>query len=454
MQIGLVGCNHRTAPVEFRERLAFRREELPGALAALRAAGPYAEAALLSTCNRVELVVAAEELGRFPEAALAWLAAARGVEPEELRRSSYAETGFAAARHLFAVAASLDSLVPGEPEILAQVREAFAAARAAGTVGAHLTVLFERAFRAAKAIRTATAIGRGKVSVGSAAVELAGKIFGDFDTKHVVLFGTGEMGVRILEGLAAAGARRITVVSRDAERARTLAARFGAAAADYAARDELLATARIVLTAADAPRAFLRPEEVGELLRRRSAPLCIIDVAVPRNVDPRLAEIPQLYLYNIDDLEAVIGRALRARSAATVEAEPLLARELDALAGDWAARAADDVIRALREHFHARREEELAEHAGWLADLSPEARERVGRLARHLVDRLLHEPCAELELAAREETSGPLAALVASRLFRLELAAGAAGAKAPSPPRAPEPPAPEPPAPPPAAPGA
>jgi len=419
VEIGLVGCNHRTAPVEFRERLTFRRGELPEQLAHLVAAASGTEAVILSTCNRTEAVVAGEKLAGFPETVIGFLAEAKGVEVEELRKRTYVFTGEEAARHLFAVAASLDSLVPGEPEILAQTRKAFAAARSCGTAGVTLTALFERAFRAAKAIRTETAVARGRVSVGSAAVDLAGKIFQDFGEKRIVLFGTGEMGVRILERLASTGAKSITVVSRSAERARSVASRFGAGSAGYDRRDELLQEADIVITAAEAPHAILRREELGELLERRASPLCIIDVAVPRNVEPELAAIPEVYLYNIDDIEGVIHRALARRTEALAEAEPIVERELEGLRGDWAAVTAKDVVLALRKKYHGIREEELAEHASWLAGLEPAERERVERLARHLVDRLLHEPCVEIEREVRDGAE-EVALLLARRIFRLD----------------------------------
>jgi len=403
MDLLVVGVNHHTAPVEVRERLAFADEELPAALETLMAEDSLREAMILSTCNRVEVWAAAEAPAAVREVLANHLAKARGVDPETLRPLLYAREGLEAVAHLFRVAASLDSMVVGEPQILGQVKAAYAQAHAAGAAGPLLSRAVHAAFRAAKRIRTETAIARSAVSVSYAAVELARKIFGDLGGKAVLLLGAGEMSELAARHFRDRGIARLLVANRTPGRAEELARQIGGEALPSLEAALHNAEADIVLCSTAAPGYLVTRVDAQRLLAaRRHRPVFFIDIAVPRNVEPSVNELDGAYLYDIDDLQAVVESNRKEREREAERAEALVLEELDRFAGRLADRAAVPTIRSLRERVEEIRQEELARTLGRLKEASPETRAAVEALSASLVNKILHTPIQRLKLERGE----------------------------------------------------
>lgn len=429
MSLALVGLNHTTAPVEVRERLAVPDDRLPEVLARLVRLPGVAEVCALSTCNRVEVVVAAEE-ARHAEAAVHDLLEWQGVPSDLVAPSLYRLEEAAAARHLFRVASGLDSLVLGEPQILGQVKHAYAAALRVRAAGPHLSRLFHAVFRVAKRIRTETGLGAQSVSVGHAAVSLARRIFDDLATKRVLVLGAGEMAEITARHLLASGIRDVTVASRTSERAQALALALGGRMLPFEALARAVGEADIVVASTGSLLPVVHAPMVADLMRaRRQKPLFFIDIAVPRNVDPRVHDLPNVYLYDIDDLKAVVeeGRSHRQREAG--RAERIVEEEVDLFVRDIRTREVVPTVVALRRRFEGIRQQELARMATALRDLTPEQRLAVDRLTEGLLGKLLHAPTATLKRLA-EEAEGALYAEALTTLFQLEAPGPSAAPKA------------------------
>lgn len=430
MSLVLVGLNHQTAPVELRERLAVPQERLPDLLARLATLSGVAEACAVSTCNRVEVVVAAasrdcaDATGR---ALVDW----HGVEPALVAPSLYRLEEEAAARHLFRVAAGLDSLVLGEPQILGQVKAAYAVALRARTAGPELNRLFHTVFRVAKRVRSETGLGAQSVSVGHAAAALARKIFDDLSAKRVLVLGAGEMAEITARHLVAAGVREITVTNRTHDRAVGLAAALGGRAVPIDALGEALRAADIVVASSAARAPVVDAATVADLMRvRRQSPLFFVDIAVPRNVDPRVHELPNVYLYNIDDLQAVAAEGLTHRQREAARAEQIVTEEVDGFLRRTRTRAVVPTVVALRRRFDAIRRAEMQRASGGLRELTLAQRAAVDRLVEDLIAKLLHAPTSMLKRLA-EEDEGSFYADVLATLFDLD-AAGDALRQAPA----------------------
>jgi glutamyl-tRNA reductase len=426
MSLVLVGLNHQTAPVELRERLAVPEERLPELLARLATLPGVAEACALSTCNRVEAVVAAvarDCADRATRALLDW----QGVEPGLVAASLYRLEEEAVARHLFRVAAGLDSLVLGEPQILGQVKAAYGVALRAGTAGSELNRLFHSVFRVAKRVRSETGLGAQSVSVGHAAAALARKIFDDLSAKRVLVLGAGEMAEITARHLVASGVREITVTNRTHERAVALATALGGRALAFAALGEALRAADIVIASTASPGPLIDAATVADFMRaRRQSPLFFVDIAVPRNVDPRVHQLPNVYLYNVDDLQSVAAEGLSHRQREATRAEQIVAEEVEGFLRRTCTRAVVPTVVALRRRFEALRRAELERASGGLGDLTPAQRAQVDRLLEDLVAKLLHAPTATLKRLA-EEQEGALYADVLATLFDLDGAADGLG---------------------------
>ncbi len=440
MSLVLVGLNHTTAPVEVRERLAVPDDRLPELVGRLARLPGIAEACAVSTCNRVEVVVDAAG-PQHAEAAMAALIERQGVEPALVVPALYRFEGAAAVRHLFRVAAGLDSLVLGEPQILGQVKAAYAVAVQARATGPVLNRLFHTVFRVAKRVRTETGLGAQSVSIGYAAAELAGRIFDDLSTKRVMLLGAGEMAALTARHLLGRGVSELTVVSRTFERARALAASLGGRALPFEALNEAVRTADIVIASTAATAPVIDAGTVADLMRaRRQAPLFFVDIAVPRNVDPRVHELPNVYLYDIDDLQAVVAESLRHRQREAGRAEAIVGEEVEAYLRTARGRDVVPTVVALRRHFEALRQAELARAAAALRELTPEQRAAVERLTEGLLAKLLHAPTTNLKRLA-EEAEAALYAEALTVLFGLDDAdavreRGRASAEAAAPPPA------------------
>jgi glutamyl-tRNA reductase len=402
MHLLLVGISHRTAPVDLRERVDFTARGVPAALESIAGRGTTDEVIVVSTCNRAEIYAACGDPAAARADLAAFLAEFHGVAAADVAPHVYGVEGLEAARHLFRVAAGLDSLVVGEPQILGQVKHAHAAATASRTAGPVLNRLFHSSFAVGKRVRTETALGSGAISVGYAAVSLARKIFGDLKGRAVVVVGAGEMGKLTALHMKSQGVQHVTIVSRTmAHAARAAEAIGGASAAPWDELDSTLGAADIVMTATGAGAPILTKARIEAVMRpRRNRPLFIIDIAMPRDVEPAAGEIEQVFLYNIDDLQATVRENLARRSSEVTRAEAIVSEEIDRFAAWFRSRGAVPTIVALRQRFEAIRRAELERLDFKLSSLSPEARARVDEVTHLIVEKLLLTPTEQLKAAA------------------------------------------------------
>ncbi|MGH9788066.1 MAG: glutamyl-tRNA reductase [Candidatus Acidiferrales bacterium] len=401
MELSVVGLSHHTAPVEVRERLLFPEGELVHALEALRRRDGVAEAVLFSTCNRTEAVLRLEGEAEAVPLVAEFLADARRVPQGEFDRFLYHHTQRDAIRHIFRVASSLDSMVVGEPQVLGQVKAAYASARAAGTLGGVLDEVLTHSFSVAKKVRTETGIAASAVSVGHAAVELARKIFGSLEGRTVFLIGAGKMSELAAKHLRRSGAQAILVTNRTYGRAQELAGQLGGQAIRF---DDLLAyagQADIVISSTGAPHFIIRKQHGEQFMaERRNRPMFFIDIAVPRDVDPELNKLDNVFVYDIDDLQQVVNANLRERQREAVRAEEIVEREVERMLARLKRLELTPTILALQEKFHGLRKEELA-RAG-LQNLTPAQRAEVEEMTRSLVNKLLHMPLTQLKRLPQE----------------------------------------------------
>ena len=409
MKLALIGVNHKTAPIELRERLSISREALPEVTRALAAVPGVLECMIVSTCNRVEILAAVDGAG----ADLAgFLPRQFGLDSAALAPHLYEHSDRQAVRHLFRVAASLDSMVVGEPQILGQVKDAFAIARDCGAVSGQLESLLQSAFAAAKRVRTETQIGSHSISIASVAVELARKIFGSLSGHTVFLVGAGKMSELAARSLAQQGAGTIMVANRTLERAQDLADRFLGRVVPFEQIFEAAAQADIVITSTGAPYPIFRPEHGQAFLhRRRNRPMFFIDIAVPRDVDPAMNKLEGMFVYDIDDLQSVAAAHLAERSRVAQDAESLVAVEVERFIERQRAVNASPAIVALQRQGEEIRQAELRRMSARLGTLSAEQIAAVEALTRGLVNKFLHQPMQALKQAARENDSARLEAL-------------------------------------------
>lgn len=432
MKLLLAGMNHRSAPLALRERLAV--EDPAPLLQKLVACEEIDEAVLLSTCNRVEVVV----LTRNFEAARLRLHSffRRELAGEELLESSldeclYVHRDAEAMRHVLRVASALDSMVVGEPQILGQTKEAYRASVECGASGPILDRLFQRAFATAKRVRTDTRIAEGPVSVARVAVRLAQQIFEDFHGKHAVLVGAGEMIELALAALRDEGLESIAVANRTAERAAQLAVQFGATAHGLDELPRLLAGADVVLTSIGGTHPILTPEVMRAALgSRRGRPVLVVDIGVPRNADPSIDRLPEIFRYDLDDLAAVADANADDRLRELARAEAIVAEEQQRFEGWFMALRAVPTIRHLRTRVEEIRVREV-ERALSRLDLDERGREGVEALTRAIVNKILHAPLSRLRREAEREEG--MAYLEAARLlFDLDEPEARAEGRAPS----------------------
>jgi glutamyl-tRNA reductase len=423
MHLLVVGLSHRTAPLELRERVDFQGRVDP-ALRALAARGATLEAVVLSTCNRAEVYAACDDLAATRTDLTAYVSEFHGVDRAELEPHLYHLADLDAALHLFRVAAGLDSLVVGEPQILGQVKEAHTVATAVQTVGPVLNRLFHSSFATGKRVRTETGLASGAVSVSYAAVALARKIFGDLTGRNVLVVGAGEMGKLTARHMKSQGVQRVMIVSRTlANAARTAEAIGGGSAAPWEGLDSALAASDIVITATGAGTPILSKAHVEAIMRsRRSRPLFIIDIAMPRDVEPSAGEIEQVFLYNIDDLQATVRENLARRASEVLRAEAIVNEEVGKF-GVWLrSRGAIPTVVALRQKFENIRRAELARLDFKLSALPlesrPDARACVDEITRLIVEKLLLTPTEQLKGLGDQDTIAAYSEAL-TRLFGL-----------------------------------
>ncbi len=395
MAVIVLGVSHQGAPLDVRERLAFRTTEVLPALARLRDAAGAREGVLLSTCNRTELYLVDGE-GDVVAEGWSMLSERLGGEASGY---GYVRRDRDAAAHLFRVASGMESLVVGEAQIHGQVRDAWECSRAAsGTV---LNRLFQSALLVGGRVRSETTLGHGALSVSSAAVQLSKKIFGGLAGRRAMVLGAGEMAELALASLQHEGVRAAVVANRTFERARELAAQYGASAVHYDEAWEALADVDLLLCSTAAPRPVVSAERVRAAVERRGdRPLCILDIAVPRDVDPAVADLPNVFLYDMDDLHAVVNSNLARRRDILPEAEALIMTEVEKYWTWLAGLAAVPVLTQVRDEMERVRERELAAALRRLPDLTPEERAAVERFSRSLMNKFLHEPSVRLRAAA------------------------------------------------------
>ena len=397
MRLFAVGLSHRTAPVELRERVDFATRGVDVALASLADRQLVREAVVLSTCNRAEIYgggdgdTAAQAVARF-------LADYHGVAWEHVAPHVFVRQGAEAAQHLFRVAAGLDSLVVGEPQILGQVKDAYAAASGLKHTGALTNRLFNSAFTVGKRVRTETGLGEGAVSVSYAAIALARKIFRSFKGLNVLILGAGEMATLTGTHLKAQDVRSLTICSRTLTSAEGVAAELGGVAVPWSSLAAALTAADIVVSATGASEPVLTRARVEEAMYpRRGRPLFIIDIAVPRDVEASVGTLEQVFLYNIDDLQTIVQENLARRSAELERAERIVAEEVGRFTAWMQSREIIPTVIALRERFENIRQAELQRLQPKLANLPPDARARVDEITHLIIEKLLLTPTEQLK---------------------------------------------------------
>ncbi|MBI1878408.1 MAG: glutamyl-tRNA reductase [Chloroflexi bacterium] len=429
MKILLIGLSHKTAPVEVREKLVFSHTMLRSALTHFDHLHPQAhvedvrEGIILSTCNRLEVYTLVRDPDVAQQAIVDFLGRACGVSPDLFSPHLYVYHDDAAVRHLFRVAAGLDSMVLGEPQILGQITEAYEAALAQGSAGTVLSALFRAAIHAGKRVRTETAIGVNPSSISSVAAALAGQLLGDLSERQVLLIGAGEMGAIAVRALQRRGVSKIVVANRTFQNAEQLAREWGGQAVTFQQLTEAIIAADIIISSTGAPHTILnRVMLEPAMVIRPARPLLVIDIAVPRDVDPDVTEIPNVHLHDIDDLQSQAHDNVRERESEIPRVEAIVENEMAHFL-DWLASL--DVVSTitdLRRQVEAIRQRELERLLNRL-DLDERERELVTTMSHRLVNKILHEPTLRLK---QEAANGNGAAYISTmrQLFLLDEVAG------------------------------
>jgi len=419
----VIGVSHRTAPVAMRERLAIVPEAMDTTLAELAALPSVREVALISTCNRVEIYAAVEDADRAAQDLAEVLALRAGVTSLELGAHLYERRDTDAVQHLFRVASSLDSLVLGEPQILGQTKQAHETAKRGGSSGAVLNACFQRAFRVARRVRRETAIARNPVSVSSVAIELVRQVFGDFAGRQVLVVGAGKMSELAARTLRTHGAT-LTVTNRTRARADELAKRFGATASDWSDLSGALTRADIVIASTGAQRPVLTHAMLAQVQRaRRGRPLFLLDIAVPRDVEPEAGKLGGVYLADIDNLQKVADEHREGRKSEAADAEAIVEQEVDRFVKAWRGRQLAPTVTALRAHVLGVAQAEASRISATMPGLGERERRALLDLADGIAKKLLHAP----QMALRNDDTDGLSLVTAvQRLFELQVATATA----------------------------
>jgi glutamyl-tRNA reductase len=416
MKLQLIGINHKTAPVEVRERLAIPESRLAEACKKLAEHPAVAEGMIVSTCNRVEFIAHMQNgSGDLRE----FLREYFEVDLGQFESHLYEFREDEAVRHVFRVAASLDSMVVGEPQILGQVKEAYATARAVGAVSAQLDQLLTRAFAVAKRVRTETAVGSSSVSIASVAVELAEKIFGNLNGKSVYLVGAGKMSELAARHLLAHGAASLFVANRTYDRAIRMAQKFNGQAIEFSRLYDTCDRADIVITSTGSPHFIFRREHGEKLMAlRRNKPMFFIDIAVPRDVDPEMNKLDGIFVYDIDDLQQAVSSHVSDRKKEAEKAEAIVNDEVEKFQARLQALDVVPTIVSLQDHLETIRQAEIDRVRGRLGSMTTDQELAVEALTRGIVNKIMHTPISTLKTAARDPESTTVIDLV-RRLFNL-----------------------------------
>src|SRR5450755_3077851 len=416
MNLIVIGVNHQTAPVEVREQFAISEARLPEAVKCLASQPGIEEAMIVSTCNRVELVARANGSNVDLQACLQKL---YGFDPQPFRKYLYEYRERDAIRHVFRVTSSLDSMVVGEPQILGQVKEAYATARAVGAVRAQLDQLLTRAFAVAKRVRSETAVGSSSVSIASVAVELAKKIFGNLNGKSVYLVGAGKMSELAARHLLAHGAASLFVANRTYDRAIRLAQKFDGQAIEFSRLYDTCERADIVITSTGSPHFIFKPEHGEKIMAlRKNKPMFFIDIAVPRDVDPEMNKIDGIFVYDIDDLQQAVSSHVSDRKKEAEKAEAIVTSEVEKFHARLQSLDVVPTIVSLQDHLETIRQAEIDRVRGRLGSMTTDQELAVEALTRGIVNKIMHTPISTLKTAARDPESTTVIELV-RRLFNL-----------------------------------
>ena len=422
MNIQVIGCSHRNTPISVRERLAFSPEQNRDALDAMRRRFPASEAVLISTCNRTELYLATEN-GTVPtlEEVADFLGTFHDFDPAKIVEHLQQRADAEAILHLFRVASSLDSMVVGEPQILSQVKQAYQLATERDAAGPLSHAVFQSALRVARRVASETAIHQRRVSIPSVAVaDFAQQIFERFDNKNTLVIGAGEMGEETLLYLKEQGARNVTVVNRNPDRATELAARWDGVAVEWAKLPEALAAADLVISTTSSTEPIIGLDDFKKMeASRHERQLFILDLAVPRDFDPRIGERPEVYLYSIDDLRQACDHNRRERDKELPAAVRIVEQETARFMRDLHHRVTGPIIRQLREGMLEPKDDELRRLFNKLPDLDGRARDEISQSFDRLINKVLHPPLESLRHESRHGIPHSLLDAL-SKLFQLK----------------------------------
>jgi len=398
MELLVVGLNHKTAPIEIRECLAFPEKKMEEALSKVHALPSLKENMILSTCNRVEVYAATRETEKAIRDLKEFLSQYHGISLKEFEKSLYFYIGEEAVRHIFRVASSLDSMVVGEPQILGQIKDAYDISQQAKTSGLILHRLLHRAFHVAKRVRTETKIGNNAVSVSFVAVELAKKIFDTLEKKTVLLIGAGEMSELAAQHLVSGGIEKVLVTNRTYERAVALAQQFKGEAIPFEEISQGLRKADIVISATDAPQHLIWHDQVSRAMKdRKQKPIFFIDIADPRDIEPKVGDIGNVYLYNIDDLQKVVNDNIQDRQKEAAKAETIVQDEVIKFVNWYRSLDVTPTIVALRKKFEEIRKNELGKAFSLHPDLSDKERKSLEAMTSAIINKILHDPLTLLK---------------------------------------------------------
>jgi glutamyl-tRNA reductase len=402
MKFSITGVNHKSAPVEVRERLAFDDDALSQALVALKGRPGFCEGMILSTCNRVEVALTCEENSKTAAVEVdEFLADTRHVRREWVTPYLYHFEDSDAIRHLFRVASSLDSMVVGEPQILGQLKSAYSLAKEHGAVSGFMDALLTRAFSVAKRVRSETDIGANAVSISYAAVELAREIFGSLEGKKIMIVGAGKMSELAARHLRRSGAGQILVTNRTQERALEMVELFDGKLVDYTRFLSALPEVDIVISSSAAPHYIIVREDMKKVLEaRRNRPMFLIDIAVPRNIEPTVNELDNVFLYDIDDLQRVIENNLQGRMDSAKEAEAIVHEEVERMMARLKAREVAPTIVKLQDELERMRATEVARMRTKLGALTPEQEQAIEALTKSMINKIAHGPISEIRRQA------------------------------------------------------
>ncbi|MGA2114257.1 MAG: glutamyl-tRNA reductase [Bryobacteraceae bacterium] len=420
MKLLVAGVSHKTAPVEVRECLAFREESLPAALASLKAHQGVAEAVILSTCNRVEIALTTDDQADPAAIVDEFLSSQKAVSSSSIGPHMYRHEGREAIHHLFRVASSLDSMVIGEPQILGQLKGAYAAAKDAGAVCGWLDSLFSRAFSVAKRVRSETGIGQMAVSVSYAAVELSRKIFGSLEGRTVMIVGAGKMSELAARHLRRSGASHVFVTNRTHERAIEMANLFQGTPVEYTRFVSMLPEMDIVIASSGAPHYIVTKEEMQRVIAaRRNRPMFLIDIAVPRNIDPAINSIDNVFLYDIDDLEEVVHANLRERMKEAERAEALVADEVERMMARLKVAEVAPTIVSLQEQLEQIRTGEIEKVRRKFGPFTEQQEQALELLTRGIINKIAHGPISEIRRQAGQPEGAHVVAAI-RKAFHLQ----------------------------------